>query len=61
MNKKEQLTEDFNSLNILHFIYKWRNPLIIIGIATFVISSIVALTIREKYKSQSDKKKILYL
>lgn len=51
MDKKAQLTEDFNSLNILHFIYKWRKMLIIIGVATFVISSITALTIREKYKS----------
>ncbi|MCE9537655.1 MAG: hypothetical protein K8R85_00330 [Bacteroidetes bacterium] len=51
MNKKEQLTEDFNSLNILHFIYKWRMSLIIIGIGTFVISSIISLTIQEKYKS----------
>lgn len=44
-------TEDFSSLNILHFIYKWRKPLIIIGIATVIISSIIALTIQEKYKS----------
>ncbi|MES2140466.1 MAG: hypothetical protein V4511_12230 [Bacteroidota bacterium] len=51
MNNKEQLTEDFNSLNILHFIYKWRMSLAIIGIGTFVISSIVSLTIQEKYKS----------
>lgn len=51
MNKKEQLTEDFNSLNILHFIYKWRISLIIIGIGAFVISSIISLTIQEKYKS----------
>ncbi|MDP1745442.1 MAG: hypothetical protein Q8L90_07690 [Bacteroidota bacterium] len=51
MNKKEQLTEDFNSLNILHFIYKWRISLIVIGIGTFVISSIISLTIQEKYKS----------
>lgn len=51
MNEKEQLTEDFNSLNILHFIYKWRISLIVIGIGTFVISSIISLTIQEKYKS----------
>lgn len=51
MNKKEQLTEDFNSLNILHFIYKWRISLIVIGIGTFVISSIISLTIQEKFKS----------
>ncbi|MES2591483.1 MAG: hypothetical protein V4608_06335 [Bacteroidota bacterium] len=44
-------TEDFSSLNILYFIYKWRKPLIIIGAATVIISSIIALTIQEKYKS----------
>lgn len=51
MNKKEQATEDFNSLNILHFIYKWRIALIVICIGAFVISSIISLTIQEKYKS----------
>lgn len=51
MNKKEQSTEDFNSLNILHFIYKWRIALIVIFIGAFVISSIISLTIQEKYKS----------
>ena len=51
MNKKEQLAENFNSLNILHFIFKWRIPIIIIGIGAFVISSIIALTIQEKFKS----------
>jgi capsular polysaccharide biosynthesis protein len=51
MNKNEQSTEDFNSLNLLFFIYKWRKPLIIIGAAALLVSSIVALTIKEKYKS----------
>lgn len=51
MDKKAEDTEDFNSLNILFFIYKWRKLLIIIGIATFLISSFIALTIREKFKS----------
>ena len=51
MNKNEQTTEDFNSLNVLFFIYKWRKPLIIIGAAALLISSIVAVTIKEKYKS----------
>lgn len=51
MEQKGQATEDFNSLNILYFLYKWRKPLIIIAIAAVVISSIISLTIRPKYKS----------
>lgn len=51
MDKKVQAASDFNSFNVLYFIYKWRKPLIIVGIAAFIISCIVALTIKEKYKS----------
>lgn len=51
MDKKVQAASDFNSFNVLYFIYKWRKPLILVGIAAFIISCIVALTIKEKYKS----------
>ncbi len=51
MNNKAQAAEDFSSLNVLYFIYKWRKQLIIIAAASLIISSIIALTIREKYKS----------
>lgn len=51
MDKNVQATADFNSLNVLYFIYKWRKPLILVGLAAFILSSIVALTIKEKYKS----------
>ncbi len=51
MNKSNRSEDNFNSLNVLYFIYKWRIPLIVIGLATIIISSIVALTIQEKYKS----------
>ena len=51
MDKKVQAAADFNSLNVLYFIYKWRKPLIIVGVAAFIMSCIVALTIQEKYKS----------
>ncbi|MCX6296803.1 MAG: hypothetical protein NTX97_12220 [Bacteroidetes bacterium] len=51
MDKKVQATADFNSLNVLYFIYKWRKPLIIVGISAFIISSVVSYTIQEKYKS----------
>lgn len=51
MNKQFKEAEDFNSLNVLFFIYKWKKQLLIIAAATVVISSIVSLTIQEKYKS----------
>jgi uncharacterized protein involved in exopolysaccharide biosynthesis len=51
MSKKNATTDEFNSLNVLFFIYKWRKSLLIITIGAIVISSIVALTIQEKYKS----------
>ncbi len=51
MNKETSAADDFNSLNVMFFIYKWRKQLIIVGISAFIISCIVALTIEEKYKS----------
>ncbi len=51
MNKQATEKEDFNSLNLLYFIFKWRKQLVVLTIAAFAISSIVSLTIREKYKS----------
>jgi uncharacterized protein involved in exopolysaccharide biosynthesis len=51
MNKRASAPDDFNSLNVLFFIYKWRKQLAIVGISAFIISCIIALTIQEKYKS----------
>lgn len=51
MENREQAAADFNSLNVLYFVFKWRKPLIVIGVLSAIISSIVALTIQEKYKS----------
>jgi uncharacterized protein involved in exopolysaccharide biosynthesis len=51
MNKKASTADDFNSLNVLFFIYKWRKQLTIVGVSAFIISCIIALTIQEKYKS----------
>lgn len=51
MENSNKVSEDFNSLNILQFIFKWRKTLIIISLSALVISSIVSLTIRPKYKS----------
>lgn len=51
MTEKAQTDDNFNSSNVLNVIYKWRKPLIIISIATVAISSIMALLIKDKYKS----------
>jgi hypothetical protein len=51
MNKRASTADDFNSLNVLFFIYKWRKQLTIVGVSAFILSSIIALTIQEKFKS----------
>jgi uncharacterized protein involved in exopolysaccharide biosynthesis len=51
MEKRASSIDNFDSLNVLFFIYKWRKQLAIVGLSAFVISCIVALTIPEKYKS----------
>ena len=51
MENKEQTNSDFNSQNILFFIYQWRKQLIRIGILAAVVSSVVALMIRDKYEA----------
>jgi capsular polysaccharide biosynthesis protein len=42
---------DFDSTNLVAFIYKWRKVLLIVAAATAVISAIVSYTITPKYKS----------
>lgn len=51
MNKKASPTDDFDSLNVIYFIYQWWKQLTIVCISAVVISSIVALTISDRYKS----------
>jgi capsular polysaccharide biosynthesis protein len=51
MKNQESEKDDFNSLNLLYFIYKWRKQLIVLTIGAVIVSSIISLTIREKYKS----------
>jgi len=51
MSKKASAADDFNSLNVLFFVYKWRKQLTIVGVSAFIVSSIIALTIQEKFKS----------
>lgn len=41
----------FESSNFLMFLFKWRKVLIIIGIATAIVSAGVSLLIRNKYQS----------
>jgi uncharacterized protein involved in exopolysaccharide biosynthesis len=51
MHSKNQSPNDFNSLNVLYFIYKWRRVLGIVGVSAVVISGLVSLMIQERYKS----------
>lgn len=51
MKEKTQTEDDFNSSSLLYVIYKWRKPLIVIALAAIVVSSLVSLTIENKYKS----------
>jgi len=51
MEQKPVPVSDFNSLNMLFNIYKWRKQLIILAVAACAISSIISLGITEKYKS----------
>jgi uncharacterized protein involved in exopolysaccharide biosynthesis len=53
MHSKNQSPNDFNSLNVLYFIYKWRRVLGIVGISAVLISGIVSFMIQERYKSTS--------
>jgi LPS O-antigen subunit length determinant protein (WzzB/FepE family) len=41
----------FDSTSLIEFFWRWRKPLIIIGLSAAVVSSVVSFIIREKYKS----------
>jgi hypothetical protein len=51
MAKEKEGIKDFNSLNLLAFIYKWRKQLVYVGIAAAITSSIASFMITPKYKS----------
>jgi uncharacterized protein involved in exopolysaccharide biosynthesis len=51
MANRPPASDDFSSLNVLFFIYKWKKPLMIVAGATAVVSIIVALLMEVKYKS----------
>lgn len=48
---KNSPAQDFDSSNLLVFLYKYRKPLLIISFAAALISAGVSLVIREKYLS----------
>jgi uncharacterized protein involved in exopolysaccharide biosynthesis len=51
MYSKNQSNNDFNSLNVLYFVYKWRKVLGVVTISAIIVSGIISLLIPEKYKS----------
>jgi uncharacterized protein involved in exopolysaccharide biosynthesis len=51
MTNNEIKNADFNSANFLHFVYKWKKHLFIIGVAAVIISAVVSFLITPKYKS----------
>ena len=42
---------DFDSTNLIAFLYKYRKPLIILSFSAAIISAIASFFIREKYLS----------
>ncbi len=46
-----QKTQDFNAIDLLDFVWKYKKVFIIVGIAAAVISSIVSLLMEERYES----------
>jgi uncharacterized protein involved in exopolysaccharide biosynthesis len=51
MSEQESKQANFNSSNFFIFLYKWRKPLLIISLATAIISAGISFLITPKYKS----------
>jgi uncharacterized protein involved in exopolysaccharide biosynthesis len=51
MSERKENAADFNTLNLISFLYKKRKISLYVGIAAAVISAVVALMITPKYKS----------
>ncbi|MBE0637637.1 MAG: hypothetical protein IH598_03870 [Bacteroidales bacterium] len=51
MVQRKPANDSFDSTNILLFLYKWRKPLIWVVVLAIVGSTIVSLTITDKYRS----------
>ncbi len=49
---KQNVSNPFNSVSIIFFLWKWRKILLIIGIATVIISSMISLLITPKFESK---------
>ena len=47
----ENKTQDFNAIDLIDFIWKYKKTFIIIGFLAAIISSIVALVMEERYLS----------
>lgn len=51
MFNKKYREDEFNTLNVMVFFYKWKKPFIYLGVFSIVISTIVCYLITPKYKS----------
>jgi capsular polysaccharide biosynthesis protein len=50
--KTHEMNNLFNSVNVLFFLWRWRKILMIIGIATVIVSSAFSLMITPKFESK---------
>lgn len=50
-NEKKEATKDFNSAGLFWFLMKWKKELLIIAIVAIIVSSVVSIFIKNKYKS----------
>jgi len=51
MFNKKYREDEFNTLNVLVFFYKWKKPYLYFGAASLIISTLVSFFITPKYKS----------
>jgi uncharacterized protein involved in exopolysaccharide biosynthesis len=51
MGPENRTPNYFDSTSLIEFFWRWRKPLIIIGVAAALVSAGIALIIKEKYKS----------
>lgn len=51
MSNKTEVKSDFDSSNLLVFLYKWRKSLLLVTIAAVVLSAIASYLIKPKFKS----------
>lgn len=49
---KQNVSNPFNSVSIIIFLWKWRKILLIIGLATVIVSSVISLLITPKFESK---------